>query len=313
MADEAPYKVVIEALAAQTAAIGKLAHEIQEEFKQYQNATKSKDTARANAIAAAINQRTAKLVEAAESLEASVPDAEVGGGPAEPPSTPDQGLPGDQPGIDNTLPGRDRPVDPGFGVGSERPSTGPIRPGTPTDPDFGVDAPGRPVAPDQPPGGIDRPGQDLPGVDRPSTGPVRPGTPTDPDFGVDAPGRPTAPDQPPGGGDRPVAPDQPPSGVNRPDQGLPPAGSEGTPPERPQPKPELDYIAPATAKVGEDTFFDVHGDGFTVDSVVSVDGEAVEKTTHVNTNLVRFHKTFGSAGTSKVTVNNSDPLDVTVS
>src|SRR6478672_10888675 len=100
MMAENPFKVVIEALAKQSIAIGRLAAEIKAEFIQYQNAVAAKDTAQANAIAAAITRRTDKLVEAADKLQESVPDA-----------APGQDLPGGGGGsIDNTLPGGDRPV-----------------------------------------------------------------------------------------------------------------------------------------------------------------------------------------------------------
>jgi hypothetical protein len=81
---------------------------------------------------------------------------------------PDQGLPGDQPGIDNTLPGVPGPVDPGYGVPlppvtiwptPPRPphvSGGPVPPTYPVDPDYGLPlpptvwpTPPKPVGPDQ--------------------------------------------------------------------------------------------------------------------------------------------------------------------
>ena len=135
MADN-PYKVVVEALAAQSIAIGRLAKEIKVEFAQYQAAQAANDNAKANRIAAAINDRTEKLSAAADQLAASYPGAVVGGGPAEPPV---------DPGFGN--PGGSGPVDPGFGnPGSERPDQGlppvPGRPDqglpeTPVDPGFG--------------------------------------------------------------------------------------------------------------------------------------------------------------------------------
>ena len=42
-----------------------------------------------------------------------------------PSEKPDQGLPGEQPGVDNELPDRERPVDPGYGVGIEHPDQSP--------------------------------------------------------------------------------------------------------------------------------------------------------------------------------------------
>lgn len=148
---ENPFKSVVQALADQTLAIGKLAREIQTEFEQYQNAVANQDEAQANAIAAAINRRTARLTSMADDLAASVPDAEVGGGPATPPPSAGNELPGEQPGVDNELPERERPVDPGYGQG---------RP--PTDPGFGNPGGG---------GRPDRPGNELPVP------------PTDPGFG----------------------------------------------------------------------------------------------------------------------------------
>ena len=116
---ENPFKVVVDALAAQTAAIGTLASEIQTEFDQYQTAVAAQDNIQATLIAAAINERTAALVTMASALEASVPGqgASIGNpitlpGPGDmtKPTQPDEGhidntLPGDIPGIAVTLPG----------------------------------------------------------------------------------------------------------------------------------------------------------------------------------------------------------------
>lgn len=196
MPQETPYSSVVAALAKQSAAINQLAKELKTEFEQYRTATKNKDTARADAIAAAIDKRTAKLVEATEALESTHPDAGVGGGPAAPgsgggdidnelpgftPKPPDSGIedrPPARPGNDlPNAPARpdaglpEKPVDPGFGGGRPQPG----------DPDFG-----------KPEGG--RPGNDLP------TPPARPG------------GGPV----PPEGGTKPIDPDEPPE-VSHPD------------------------------------------------------------------------------------------------
>jgi hypothetical protein len=73
---------------------------------------------------------------------------------------PDQGLPGRPPHVGNRPPGSwDRPIDPGYGWGGgERPSTGPVRPGRPVDPSWGLEEghpdqglpPTRPGVPAQP-------------------------------------------------------------------------------------------------------------------------------------------------------------------
>ena len=130
---ENPFKVVVDALAAQTAAIGTLASEIQTEFDQYQTAVAAQDNIQATLIAAAINERTAALVTMASALEASVPGqgASIGNpitlpGPGDmtKPTQPDEGH------IDNTLPG-DIPV---VGGGPIIPPGVPVEPGTPTNP-----------------------------------------------------------------------------------------------------------------------------------------------------------------------------------
>lgn len=84
---------------------------------------------------------------------------------------PDNSLPGDQPGIDNSLPGWERPIDPGFGIPLPpvidnkppvgppgHPGTGPVRPTYPVDPDY--DFPVRPGLWPHPP--IHRPDNSLP-------------------------------------------------------------------------------------------------------------------------------------------------------
>ena len=99
---ENPFKVVVDALAAQTAAISTLAAEIQTEFDQYQAAVATQDTVQATLIAAAINERTAMLVSMSSALEASVP--------GQPGGNVDNTLPGDQPSVDNTLPSGQPPT-----------------------------------------------------------------------------------------------------------------------------------------------------------------------------------------------------------
>jgi hypothetical protein len=220
-----PFAPVIQALAAQTRAINDLAREIKEEFAQYQTAVQSRDTKRASAIAAAINQRTQRLVEATEKLEASTPDAGVGGGPAQPGGRPDAGLPDVErpadPGFgvssdrpDQSLPGAERPTDPGFGI-EDRPPARPDQglPPAPARPDQGL-----PPAPARPDAGLPpapaRPDQGLPPAPaRPDQG--LPEQPVDPGFGGGRPTDPTKPSTPPPGGTKPVEPTEP-EGENKP-------------------------------------------------------------------------------------------------
>jgi hypothetical protein len=86
---------------------------------------------------------------------------------------PDNTLPGDQPGIDNELPAIDEPVDPGWGIGIERPGHGLPRPPRPVDPGFGIPLP--PVIDNGLPGA-------PPVIDNGL--PVRPTYPVDPGFGI---------------------------------------------------------------------------------------------------------------------------------
>lgn len=81
------------------------------------------------------------------------------------------------PGVNNDLPGFGRPVDPGYGIGAEHPSTGPVRPERPVDPGWGQ---GRPMPPTVGGGPILPPGIDNslpPGVMPPIALPTPPGPP----------------------------------------------------------------------------------------------------------------------------------------
>jgi hypothetical protein len=93
-------------------------------------------------------------------------------------------------GPDQDLPPWESPVDPGYGVGSERPDQGPVRP-----PHVGIKPPGLPVLPIDPDWGLPPaaghlptlPGHWLPvdpGYGKP---PVFGFLPTDPGFGVEVP------------------------------------------------------------------------------------------------------------------------------
>lgn len=81
---------------------------------------------------------------------------------------PGYGWPGCSGGTpDNSLPRPERPADPDYGLGAERPSTGPVLPGRPVDPGYGI-AEGHPdqglppVGDGKPPTLPGTPGQPLP-------------------------------------------------------------------------------------------------------------------------------------------------------
>jgi hypothetical protein len=143
-----------------------------------------------------------------------------------PPARPGNALPGDQPSIDNSLPGRTRPVDPGYGI--------PLPPVTvwPTPPTIGYPLPIPPTYPVPPPV-IDNsppspptmwPTPPIPPTTWPPPQPIRPGVPIYPTY--------PAPPYPPHVGGGPV-PEPPPHvgggpmpGGERPDNALPmPPGS----------------------------------------------------------------------------------------
>jgi hypothetical protein len=139
-----------------------------------------------------------------------------------PPARPGNALPGDQPGIDNSLPGLSRPVDPGFGI--------PLPPVTvtPTPPTIGYPLPPTyPVPPNYVDNTLPRPPTmwpvpPVPPTTWPPPQPIYPGVPIYPTL--------PAPPYPPhvGGGPAPT----PPGGVV-----TPPIAPGGETPGTPLPMP----------------------------------------------------------------------------